>query len=202
MYYCRCFSALYFLNGTIDRQVLLNICTEIEGHPDNVAPAILGGVVAGVVHNDHLFYNKENIAPTLEFITLTPNFESLTDDARNVLPSVIPYSDAVFNISRASLLFNALVKGDEEILSIATDDAIHQRYRISVLPKYETLFSHLKNLNIVACFLSGAGATICLITSTTQTTEVMDHLLNHEQFQQFKILRLQAENHGTTFEYK
>ena len=109
---------------------ILNMAVQIEGHPDNVAPAILGGIVSGVVKKEEDFkYIKIKPPKNLKAIVSIPDFYLSTKIARNILPKEITRKDAIFNISRAALLTSALFSNRLDLLEIATEDKIHQDYR-------------------------------------------------------------------------
>lgn len=143
----------------LSQQEVLELATEIEGHPDNVAPALLGGMVVSVYESE-VYYSKINIKEGLKFLALVPNFKLPTKKSRSILPKVIPYSDAVFNVGRVALMVSALHNGEFDLLRVAGEDRLHQHYRGTLIDGYQKILRESKKLGAKGVFLSGAGPTI------------------------------------------
>lgn len=140
---------------------ILNMAVQIEGHPDNVAPAILGGIISGVVKKEEDFkYIKIKPPKNLKAIVSIPDFYLSTEIARNILPKEITRKDAIFNISRAALLTSALFSNRLDLLEIATEDKIHQDYRAKFIPNLNQLFKETKKAGAYSVTISGAGSSI------------------------------------------
>ncbi len=155
-------SANYMLGNklTIEKDIL-NMAVQIEGHPDNVAPAILGGIISGVVKkNEDFKYIKIKPPKNLKAVVSIPNFYLSTKIARNILPKVIKREDAIFNISRAAMLTAALFSYRLDLLEIATEDKIHQDYRAKFIPNLYELFKETKKVGAYSVTISGAGSSI------------------------------------------
>jgi len=140
----------------------IRIAAKIEGHPDNVAPCILGGIVASVADTENLIYSEFEISDKLSVILAIPDLISKTEEARAILPEVYKRSDVVHNLSRAFLLSDALKRGDTERLRIIFDDKIHEPYRLPLIPKALEIKKYA-NENGFACCLSGAGSTLLIL---------------------------------------
>ena len=138
------------------RDDLLQLATDIEGHPDNVAPAIYGGFTVNTVTNGHV-----ECFSFLPRIFMVPDFYLSTKSAREVLPSEVPMKDAVFNISHAAMMVAALARGSEKHLDHAFADALHQNYRAPLIPGMFDVFAAAKKAGAYGAALSGAGP--CLI---------------------------------------
>lgn len=144
---------------------ILNMAVQIEGHPDNVAPAILGGIISGVVKKEENFkYIKIKPPKNLKAIVSIPDFYLSTEIARNILPKEITRKDAIFNISRAALLTSALFSNRLDLLEIATEDKIHQDYRAKFIPNLNQLFKETKKAGAYSVTISGAGSSILALT--------------------------------------
>lgn len=144
---------------------ILNMAVQIEGHPDNVAPAILGGIISGVVKKEEDFkYIKIKPPKNLKAIVSIPDFYLSTEIARNILPKEITRKDAIFNISRAALLTSALFSNRLDLLEIATEDKIHQDYRAKFIPNLNQLFKETKKAGAYSVTISGAGSSILALT--------------------------------------
>ncbi len=151
------------LGNPLNKEDILKLATEIEGHPDNVAPAIYGGLVVSVMEGNRVHIGKLPIKNHLNFIALVPNFELSTSKAREVLPKQIDYKDGIFNVGRVSILLTALVTGDNSLLKLGLQDKFHQPYRGKLIPGFEHIITTINNIGALGCYLSGAGPTIMCI---------------------------------------
>ncbi len=147
----------------LNKDEILKISSEIEGHPDNVAPALLGGMVTSIKEGDDIYCSKINIPKGLKFCALIPDFKLSTEKSRAVLPSKIPYTDGVFNVGRVSLMVSALINGQFDLIKLACKDNLHQKYRGSLIKDYDDIIKKCKDLDSVGVFLSGAGPTIMVM---------------------------------------
>ena len=153
------------LGSPFDRHRLLKLATELEGHPDNVAPALFGGFTVSVMDKGEVQTFSFLPRIKLKLVVAVPEFELSTRLARKVLPKNVSLKDAVFNVSRASMLIAALVEGREEFLPLAFDDALHQPYRKKLVPGMSEVFTAARNAGALGAAISGAGS--CLIAFTT-----------------------------------
>jgi homoserine kinase len=147
------------LGEPFSREELLKVAVENEGHPDNVAPAMLGGLVVSASIDGKIITRKMNVAPLAAAIAM-PNFHFPTKQARAALPKQIPIKDAVHNISRAVLVTKALECGDLELLGKVMDDALHQPYRLPLIPGAREAMDAAKEAGASAVALSGAGPSL------------------------------------------
>lgn len=151
------------MNGNkFSRNDILKFATEIEGHPDNVAPVIFGGFVMSMQKNGHVFVRRQSISRNIKFCAIIPDFELSTEKARAILPKQVDMHDVVFNISHSCMLLKGLGTGNIRLIKHCLDDKIHQNYRASLIPE----FTHLKQFvdkNAIGLCISGAGSTmLCL----------------------------------------
>ncbi|MCF0149094.1 MAG: homoserine kinase [Clostridium sp.] len=142
---------------------LFKIGVEIEGHPDNIAPAFFGGLVVSVLEYGEVAYNKIDIKSGITFVAIIPDFELSTSDARKVLPKEVEFKDAVYNISRVSLMISAFVNGNYDLLKYGCKDAIHEKYRSPLIKNYDLVYNKCISFGALSCFLSGAGPTIMVL---------------------------------------
>ncbi len=147
----------------LSKDDILLLATEMEGHPDNVAPAIFGGMVTSVYQDDKVFYSDINVAKGLKFCALIPDFKLSTEKARSVLPKKVDYKDAVYNIGRVSLMVTALSTGKFELLKVGCQDKLHQDYRGELINNYFDIIEKCEEYGSLGAFLSGAGPTIMLM---------------------------------------
>lgn len=145
----------------LTEQEILNLATEIDGHPDNVSASMLGGVVISAQTNNGIAYMKLNLPKKLTVVAVVPDFHIITTEARELLPKTVDIQTAVFNISRASLLVAGLATGDFKLLDISMQDKLHQPYRAKLIPGIYDVFESAKAVTEnVAVTISGAGSTI------------------------------------------
>ena len=177
------------VENIFSRNDVLKFATEIEGHPDNVAPAIFGGFTISVV--DKNLVQTFSFVPKikLKLVVAVPDFPLPTKIARQVLPKTVPMKDAIFNISRASMLVAALMEGKEKFLSFAFDDALHQPYRTKLVPGMEEVFTAAKKSGALGVALSGAGP--CLIAFSSANKKIENDIAA-EMVQTFKKFDVQA----------
>jgi homoserine kinase len=156
------------LGGPFSREAILNLAVEIEGHPDNVAPALLGGLVVSTVDRGkfiaHRIVGATGRLP-LPVTIVIPDFDFPTRAARAALPEQVPLKDAVHNISRAVLVAEALRTGDLELLGEAMDDALHQPYRLPLIPGAREAMEAARQAGAAAVALSGAGPGLVAFSS-------------------------------------
>lgn len=155
-------SANYILGNKLSAEYdILNMAVQLEGHSDNVSPAILGGIISGVVRkNEDFKYVKINPPKSLKAVVAVPDFYLSTETARDALPKEIDFKDAVFNISRAALLTSAFYSNRFDLLEVATDDKLHQDYRAKFIPGLKELFKEAKKCGAYSVTISGAGSSI------------------------------------------
>ncbi|MDE0316853.1 MAG: homoserine kinase [Candidatus Poribacteria bacterium] len=139
---------------------LLNFATDIEGHPDNVAASLYGGMVISVQEGKHVHTIRLTCDPTLHVVLAIPEFTLSTQKARDILPKTVNFTDAIYNISRSSLLVACIATGKLEMLSAAMKDKLHQPYRSSLIPGFDDVVEAAIDAGALSIALSGAGPTI------------------------------------------
>lgn len=151
------------LGNPFRNEEILELAIEKEGHPDNVAPAMLGGLVASILHKDRVISmrlpTKANHGPIHATIVL-PNFDFPTRQARAILPKKVNHPDAVYNLSRVVLVTEALRTGNMALLGIAMKDSLHQPYRLKLIPGAIDALEAGKKAGASAVALSGAGPSL------------------------------------------
>jgi homoserine kinase len=151
------------LSGRFDQQALLKLAVQMEGHPDNVAPALLGGLVVCLVDGEGVHARqlppRENRHP-INITLVLPEFDFPTQGARSVLPAQVDRSDAVFNLSRAVLVAEGLCNGDLDLLAMAMEDRLHQPYRLPLIPGALEAMEAARSAGAAAVALSGAGPSL------------------------------------------
>lgn len=166
-------AANFLLAEKLSIEEMLDIALEFEGHPDNIAPALLGGIVLCTANNQGFHYLKMNPPEGLFCTVLIPDYELSTKKARDILPGTVPLKDAVFNIGKMGLLINAINTGNLDLLKEAIDDKLHQPYRCSLIPGLNDLFILAKDSKVLGLAISGAGPSIIIFHKNDDLDEVM-----------------------------
>lgn len=183
------------LGNVLSKEEILKICNEIEGHPDNLSPAIYGGLTASMVVDGTPVSVRYEIHSSLRFVALIPSFELLTKTARSVLPKEIDFRDAVFNASHLAVLLKALENGDKEVIALALDDKLHQPYRKHLIKDYEKAEKIAKELGAISFCISGAGPTCLTITDKEDFAEKLSASLKNEGIN-WQVLSLEIDRKG------
>ena len=159
------------LGKPLSSDELLQLGAGMEGHADNIAPALFGGCQLVYQENGRYFNISLPLQADLRAVLFIPDFAMSTAKARHILPARVSRSDAVFNLSRVSLLTLALTTGKLEYLRIATQDRLHQPARQSMFPAMENIFKAALEAGALGAFLSGAGSTILAFTEAESLSE-------------------------------
>ena len=162
------------LSNPADEAAILSIATEVEKHPDNIVPAVVGGLVASSIEDDgSVFYHKLEWPDDWHITLCIPDFELQTEIARSVLPKEVPMQDATFNSMRTAMFMEAVRNKDTELMKYALHDRLHQPYRMKLLPGFAEIQQSLKELdNVMGCVLSGAGPTLLVISYGNNIDEI------------------------------
>ena len=154
------------LGSPADEAALLSIATEVEGHPDNATPAIVGGLVLTAIDDDGSIVYRKLPWPEDWVLTLcVPENELATEISRSVLPAEVPMQDAVYNAQRMAMFVQALYTADENLMKLALKDKLHQPYRMKLVPGLEKLMQNLKHEeSVLGTVLSGAGPSVLVIS--------------------------------------
>lgn len=174
------------LNYPLSKEECLDIATEIEGHPDNVAPALYGNLCASF-QSDKVYCTQFQASKEIKMLALIPDFEISTKKAREVLPKQIKYQDAVFNLSRVASLCKAFETNDTEMIHAALQDKLHEPYRKKLINEYDKIKEICKEET--AFFISGSGPTLICIyqDSKEKLIQEISHLKNKWQCLDLRI---------------
>ncbi len=148
------------MGGTLSDAQMLFLGAGLEGHADNMAPALFGGLRVVVRDGDVFRHVAAPLAPGLKVVLFVPDFEMPTGESRKLLPTELSKEDAVFNIGRASMLIAALAKGEWDALDIATQDKLHTPARTKIFSGMPRIFAAAKEAGALCAYLSGGGSTV------------------------------------------
>jgi homoserine kinase len=154
------------LDSPLTTAELLDMATAIEGHPDNVAPALFGGIAISAMNNAKVETLRLLPPRPLSLVVAVPEFALATKIARQVLPKQVSLADAAFNVSRTALMVGALATGNYAFLSSGLEDKLHQPYRQSLIPGMADVLSAAKTAGAFGAALSGAGPCLIAFTET------------------------------------
>lgn len=180
----------------IDAESLLALATEMEGHPDNVAPALFGGLTIAWMTAEGPKHKKLMVHRGVKPLVFVPEHVMSTALARSLQPESVPHEDAVFNLSRSALLIAALIQSPELLLT-ATEDKLHQSYRAAAMPETNRLIALLRE-NGFAAVVSGAGPSILVLASDPGQRLVAAELVAKVSDTPWRALMLAVDFQGGT----
>lgn len=192
--------ANHMLGNPLTTDDLVDLAAQIEGHPDNTAPALLGGIVTAVFDGRKVHWVKQEVFTKLKFIAIIPDFELKTEKARACLPKEVSHKDAVYNLSRAALFSASLLTGKFENLRTAVHDKLHQPYRMELIPHCREVFDIAYTHGAYGVYISGAGPTIMAIVDEENTyfAGKMKFSLENAGLSGWEVHEFHIDNNGTT----
>lgn len=156
------------MGGRLSDDQMLALGAGLEGHADNMAPALFGGLRIVVREGDQFTHLAAPIADGLSVVVFIPDFEMPTAESRRLLPQTLPKEDAVHNIGRAAMLVAALGSGAWDKLALATQDRLHQPARARIFPAMPQVFEAAREAGAHCAYLSGGGSTIAAFATDRQ----------------------------------
>lgn len=166
------------LGRPVTRDDLLDLVWHMEGHPDNVAASLLGGVVLTVATNGTLRWTQIIPAWKAALVVAIPEFSVATAQARAVLPQRVPLADAVANVSRTAWLVTAMLTGRPELLATAMEDRLHQPYRRELVPGMEDAFAAARQAGAYAAALCGSGPSVLAVTPPGKIDDIGQQMVH------------------------
>lgn len=150
----------------MDEGAVLALATELEGHPDNVAPALLGGLIVALDRpGERPIAVRVPVPPELSAVVFAPTFSMPTKRSRQLLPNLVPRRDAIFNASRTALFLAALQGGHLDLLRVAMQDRLHQPYRSRLFPAMPAILEAALDAGARGACLSGAGSALLALAT-------------------------------------
>jgi homoserine kinase len=154
------------LGDRFDKQTLLEFATALEGHPDNVSAALLGGFVVSGQYGQTVVYKRFDVPKQLQCVVAVPEFQLSTSASRNVLPATVEFRHAVFNVKSAGLIVAAFASQDLTLLQHAMRDYLHEPYRMKLIPGMDKAVQLARHAGALGVALSGAGPSILALCDT------------------------------------
>ncbi|MEF2920670.1 MAG: homoserine kinase [Acutalibacteraceae bacterium] len=188
-----------FLGNPLTKKDLVNLASKIEGHPDNTTPAIMGGLVTSAIDCGKVYSVSVPVAENIRFGVFIPPFELSTEYARSVLPNSYSKEQAIYNLSRSSLMTSSLFSGSLENLRVAVQDQLHQPYRMSLIKGADIVFRTSYELGSYGTYISGAGPTIIAIMDDIHSKDFETHAissLEEKGCNGWKFVMLSADSKG------
>ena len=173
-------AAQAYAGRSLDRGFTLNLATRIEGHPDNVGPAVMGGLVSSYVDGAETVTTRWPVAPNLRFVCMAPSYRVLTSDARKALPSMVPMSSVSWQVGRCLAMVSALASGKASAIAACCHDRIHEPYRAPLIPDYERLQEVALAAGAATFLISGSGATMLAVCDGDDAAEQVGVAVRHE----------------------
>ncbi len=196
--------AFAFKDKVEERQEILELATSIEGHPDNVAPAIFGGVTVSVMEEDNVLTLNIPVKHDYRFVALIPPFTLSTEQSRAVLPQILPRKDAIKNVSHLALMVASLINGYDEGLKLGFKDRLHQPYRGDLIAGFDEIMAVLeKDEQVLGAYLSGAGPTIMTVIHADDrmgVVRIKEELGN--LIKDWRVNKLELDNRGYIADYE
>ncbi len=184
-------AASKILNVRLDDDTFFKVAYQFEPHPDNLLPAWKGNFIVAAVENGKTYYQKIDFPEDLKAVVVIPEIKLSTEKARKVLPEKIPLKDAIFNVQRASLFVSSIVNRNYKLLKVAMDDKIHQPYRKSLIPEFDSLIEASYEKGSLGTAISGAGTSVVSLTDRNfnEIGETMVKILEKKGIEsEYKVL--------------
>ena len=186
---------------TVTREELVAMATRVEGHPDNVAPAILGAAVCSFTPDGRLpRCLRYDVSDRLRFVTVIPPYEVHTSVARKVVPQEVPLSTAVWQMGRVAGLTRGLETGDASLIADANDDRLQEPYRRALIPDYDAIRETCLAGGAKTMWISGSGSTLMAVTDDTIVAKFLQVRLK-ERFPECETHILTCDTCGAQIEY-
>lgn len=181
---------------------ILDLAVKMEGHPDNVTPALFGGFTISAMEDGKTSFKSIKLKNNLKFAAVIPDYFVATKKSRGVVPEMFSKEDAVFNISRAALLAAALSTGDLRLLKTAVEDRMHQQYRSEYILGMNEIFKKTYDAGAIATYLSGSGPTIVsVLDEKTKDFKVKMERFFEDEGLSWRCKVLGVDNVGTVVQY-
>ena len=170
------FAANALMGNIMSKEDVIELATEIEGHPDNVVPAIVGGMVASLVGAGKVNYSKVNVPKKIRFASMIPSIKVSTAMARAVLPKNYSKEDCIYNICRSAMLISAFNNEELDKFRICFGDRVHQPYRKALIENSDEIFDKACELGTLGEFISGSGSTLMAVVKEEESEKFKEEI--------------------------
>jgi homoserine kinase len=187
-------SAYEAANVNISKEKLLNLALTFESHPDNITPAVMGGFTVATVDKNRVHSIKKDLPRYLKAVLVIPNKPISTNQSRKTLPNKYNKADTTFNVSKSSLLTAAFLKEDWDLLKVASQDRMHQMYRMNIMPELFEVQKLALNNGALMSTLSGSGSTFFSMAHEDNAKSLVKKL--RSKFPNFYINMYDFDNKG------
>lgn len=177
-------------HNRMNRYELFDLATQMEGHPDNIAPAIFGGLCVSFMEDGKPNMIRYGVKRDLLFVTMIPDYEVSTKAAREVLPNTMCYQDAVYQMGRCAALAKAMEIGNAMIMKKACSDKMQEPYRKKLIAEYEDVRVLCEETDMITMYISGSGSTMIALTQEEGAARILEEKIkNKYPFWDVRILR-------------
>lgn len=183
----------------MNKYEIFHIATRMEGHPDNIAPAIFGGLCASFMEDGKPHMIKYGIKKGMIMVTIIPDYEVNTKQAREVLPTTMSYQDAIYQMGRCTALAKALEIGNPLIIKKACKDKMQEPFRSKLIKEYEEMKVICEEEDAITMFISGSGSTMIALTMDEEIAHNMEQRIS-KQYPNFSVRLLHATYDGVESE--
>ncbi len=189
-------------NGNMTKQDVIDLASYLEGHPDNVTPAVTGGMAVAVRNKGIKYLNFPVNNEKLSFAVYIPNFSLRTKVARAALPELLSYRDASYNIGRAALLTTAMLTENYDLLSTALQDRLHQYYRKRLIGGSSKVFYEAEKCGAIGTYISGSGSALVSIVKKENESQFFEQMNKYitNNFRNWQFEFVPVDNKGAVFE--
>ncbi len=192
------YAANYLMDYSMSKQIMLDLATKLEGHPDNVVPAMLGNMIIATTIEGVTHYSSIDFPQNLALHVFIPDFKLNTAYARKVLPASYTRAQCIHNISRVSFLIHSMLTENYENLKLAFSDEIHEPFRYPLIEDSNLITEQLTSSDTFGFFISGAGPTLMALTKRGQELNLR---LNTEHFKhRWHSITLEVNKSGAIYE--
>ena len=187
-------SAFQILGIKYTKDMIINCALKYEKHPDNITPAVNGGFNVAMLKNNRVFYVKTRIASDIKAVVVIPNKPISTKHSRRAIPRQIALQDAVFNLSRASMIASIFAQKRWNLLKVVGEDKIHQDLRMGLFPALFSVRKEAMKNGALLSVLSGSGSSFLNICYRDDAPKIAGALA--KKFSEFRVLELEFDNNG------
>ena len=185
--------------GSLTRDDMLQIACKLEGHPDNVAPALFGALCASTKDGDRVYRTNFDISSYLQFLLYIPDFEVSTAKARALMPTHLPTDDAVYSLGRLPLLLKGFENGSPDLLRVGLSDMIHQPYRKQLIHDFDFIHDKAIELGADGLVISGSGSTLLSVGGGPGMKERMQSALSG-LIAKWEVVSVRVDRSGAVIE--